>query len=48
MKKVRVEYKNPIGHKTGTILMTEETIKYYLSSSGKKFSPYKKIRVIRR
>jgi hypothetical protein len=46
MKKVRVTYKTPIGSKTGTMGMNDKTLKYYRSSSGKKFSPYKKITVL--
>jgi hypothetical protein len=45
--KVRVTFKNPIDRKTSVMQMTEEMIKFYRSSNGKRVSPYSKISVIK-
>ena len=47
LKKVRVFFKNPIGNKSKTMQIRSETIKFYKTPSGKKFSPYKKITIIK-
>ena len=46
MKKVRVEYKNPIDKKTGTMYMKAETIANY--RKRKASSPYKSITVLKK
>ena len=46
MKKVRVEYKNPIDKKTGTMYMKAETIAYY--RKRKASSPFKRITVLKK
>jgi len=46
MKKVRVEYKNPVDRKTGTMYMKARTIKNY--RKHKSSSPYKRITVLRK
>jgi len=48
MKKVRVTYKNPVKEKTGTMYMTEKTIKQYRKPSFKGFSPFKKIQILKK
>ena len=48
MKKVRVTYKNPVDKKTGQMYMNEKTLKWYRSPEGKKFSPYKRITVLKK
>jgi len=46
LKKVEVEFKNPLDNKTDIMLMNQKTINYYKTPSGKGFSPYKKITVL--
>lgn len=46
--KVRVTFKNPLNRKTSVMQMTEEMIKFYRSSNGKRFSPYSKISVVKK
>lgn len=47
LKKVRVTFKNPFDKKTEIMFMREKTIKFYRTKEGKKFSPYKRINVLK-
>jgi len=46
MIKVRVEHKNPVDNKTGTMYMKKKMIEWYRKNKG--FSPFKSIRVLKK